>query len=110
MSADDRYDVSGLPEAQFEPGSDGMVLKNLLGITSKQTMDEAEARALEQAMDILIRNYSETHRFTAADLNGFSFPFGFNDRSLRFDFRLALDELGPFRFLSLGHFLFDGSI
>lgn len=53
MSVDDRYDVAGLPEAQFEPGSDGMVLKNLLGITSKQTMDEAEARALEQAMDIL---------------------------------------------------------
>ncbi len=70
MSADDRYHVSGLPEAQFEPGSDGMVLKNLLGITSKQIMDEAEARALEQAMDILVREYSETHRFTAADLSG----------------------------------------
>ncbi|MBI5115950.1 hypothetical protein HZA56_05710 [Candidatus Poribacteria bacterium] len=32
MSPDDRYDVSGLSEAQFEPGSDGLVLKNLLGI------------------------------------------------------------------------------
>jgi hypothetical protein len=29
MTADDRYDVSGLPEAQFEPGSNGLVLKNL---------------------------------------------------------------------------------
>ena len=68
MTADDRYDVSGLPEAQFEPGSDGLVLKNLTGITSKQVMDEAEARALEQAMDILVRAYSETHRFAATDL------------------------------------------
>jgi cell filamentation protein len=68
MTADDRYDVSGLPEAQFEPGSNGLVLKNLIGITSKQVMDEAEARALEQVMDILVRAYSETHRFATTDL------------------------------------------
>ena len=68
MTPDDRYDVSGLPEAQFEPGSNGQVLKNRLGITSKQDMDAAEARALEQAMDILVRTYGETHWFTAADL------------------------------------------
>jgi cell filamentation protein len=68
MTADDRYDVSGLPEAQFEPGSNGLVLKNLIGIMSKHVMDEAEARALEQAMDTLVRAYSETHRFTAMDL------------------------------------------
>ena len=68
MTADDRYDVSDLPEAQFEPGSDGQVLKNRLGITSKQDMDAAEARALERAMDILVRTYGETHRFTATDL------------------------------------------
>ena len=68
MTPDDRYDVSGLPEAQFEPGSNGQVLKNRLGITSKQDMDTAEARVLEQAMDVLLRTYGETHRFTAADL------------------------------------------
>ena len=56
MTADDRYDVSGLPEAQFEPGSHGLVLKNLLRITSRHIMDEAEARALEQAMDVLVRS------------------------------------------------------
>ena len=53
MTADDRYDVSGLLEAQCEPGASGLVLKNLLGITSKEVMDEAEARALEQ--DVLRR-------------------------------------------------------
>ena len=55
MTPDDRYDVSGLPEAQFEPGSNGQVLKNRLGITSQQDMDVAEAMALEQAMDVLVR-------------------------------------------------------
>lgn len=68
MTPDDRYDVSGLPEAQFEPGSNEQVLKNRLGIISKQDMDAAEARALEQAMDVLVRTYDEAHRFTATDL------------------------------------------
>ena len=68
MTGDDRYDVSGLPEAQFEPGSDGLVLRNLLGIQSRPDMDEAEAKALEQAMDVLVRTYGDTHRFTVADL------------------------------------------
>lgn len=68
MTPDERYDVSELPEAQFEPGSNGQVLKNRLGVTSKQDMDSAEARALEQAMDVLVRTYDEAHRFTAADL------------------------------------------
>lgn len=68
MTADDRYDVSGLPEAQFEPGSNDQVLKNRLGIISRQEMDATEARALEQAMDVLVRTYGESHRFTARDL------------------------------------------
>jgi cell filamentation protein len=68
VNPDDRYDVSGLPEAQFEPGSKGQVLRNRRGITSKQDMDAAEARALEQAMNVLVRTYGQTHRFTAADL------------------------------------------
>jgi cell filamentation protein len=44
----DRYDVSDLPEAQFEPGSNDQVLRNRLGIISKQEMDAVEARALER--------------------------------------------------------------
>ena len=60
--------MTGLPEAQFEPGSNEQVLKNRLGIISKQDMDEAEARALEKAMDQLVRMYDENHRFTAADI------------------------------------------
>lgn len=68
MKKDGRYDVSGLTEAQFESGSDEQVLKNRLGITSPQAMDDAEARALEKAILDLIGNYDERHRFTAADI------------------------------------------
>ena len=69
MKKDGRYDVSGLTEAQFEPGSHELVLKNRLGIKSAQEMDVAEARALEKAMSNFIRSYAEKHRFTAADLS-----------------------------------------
>lgn len=68
MSPDDRYDVSGLTEAQFEPGSDGLVLRNLLGITSPAEMDAVEANALIEAMDRLVRMYDAEHRFTAGDI------------------------------------------
>jgi cell filamentation protein len=64
----DRYDVSGLTEAQFQPGSNELVLKNLLGITSPEEMDQVEAKALVIAMDALIQEYDEEHRFTAGDL------------------------------------------
>lgn len=68
MTPDGRYDVSDLPEAQFQPGSNDQVLKNRLGIISQLDMDAAEARALEQAMDEFVRTYGDTHRFTATDL------------------------------------------
>jgi len=71
MSPDDRYDVSGLTEVQFEPGSDGLVLKNLLGISLPAEMDVAEANALVVAVDYLVRLYDEEHRFSANDIGEF---------------------------------------
>jgi len=68
VTADDRYDVSDLPEAQYESGSDGQVLKNRLGIASKQDMDALEASALERTVDALVRTCDATHRVTAVDL------------------------------------------
>lgn len=68
MKKDGRYDVSGLPEAQFEPGSNERVLRNRLGIKSPQEMDDAETRALEKTMVELVGKYDEKHRFTAADI------------------------------------------
>lgn len=68
MTPDNRYDVSGLPEAQFESGSGDQVLRNRLGITSKLAMDDAEARALQRATDRFIGTFDANHRFTAADV------------------------------------------
>jgi cell filamentation protein len=64
----DRYDVSGLIEAQFEPGSNDQVLKNHQGITSKPEMDIAEAVALEQTMDKIKDIYDEAHKFSSKDI------------------------------------------
>ncbi len=68
MGKGQRYDVSGLLEAQFEPGSRGRVLRNRLGIKTKREMDRLEAVALARAMDLLVRTYDREHRFSASDI------------------------------------------
>jgi len=40
----ERYDVSELAEAQFEPGSHRRVPKHLLGIRCKREMDRVEVQ------------------------------------------------------------------
>lgn len=68
MKKDGRYNVSGLVEAQYEPGSNDRVLKNRLGIVSPTAMDDVEVRALEKLLTALVAEYNETHRFTADDV------------------------------------------
>lgn len=63
-----KYDTSGLIEAQFEPGSRGRVLKNLLSIKSKREMDRVEAREQLRALEELSNLYDADHRFIAADI------------------------------------------
>ncbi len=63
-----RYDIDHLAEAQFEPGSRGRVLRNLLGIRGKRQMDAQEAVRLEAATDWAIRHVAADQRFTAADI------------------------------------------
>lgn len=70
MKNKDRYDVSALPEGQFQPGSRGKVLRNKLDITSKAEMDRLEAMALEKAFDVFLHTYDKGHRFTASDICG----------------------------------------
>jgi hypothetical protein len=41
-----KYDTSAGIEGEFEPGSNGAVLKNLKGITNKAAMDEQEILSL----------------------------------------------------------------
>ncbi|WP_202882288.1 hypothetical protein [Candidatus Manganitrophus noduliformans] len=57
MKKGGRYDTSGLIEAQFEPGSRGRVLRNLLEIKKKRVMDQVEQREQFRAIEELIRLY-----------------------------------------------------
>ena len=63
-----RYATDHLVEAQFEPGSRGRVLKNLLGIRGKRQMDAREALHLAAATDWAIRHVAADQRFTASDI------------------------------------------
>lgn len=68
MKKNGRYKTDGLVEGQYEEGSDGLVLKNLLSINVKQAIDEAETQKLYRATDELTGIYDQNHRFTAADI------------------------------------------
>jgi len=64
----DRYDVSGLAEVQFEPGSNNKVLRNQPGIISQSEMDIVEAVALERTVDKVKDLYDEAHQFSSNDI------------------------------------------
>lgn len=68
MKKTGRYDTSALTESQFEPGSRGRVLKNLLGIKSKREMDRVEAFEYIRAIEELPGIYDEKHRFKVSDI------------------------------------------
>jgi len=63
-----RYDTSGNPEGQFQPGSDNKVLLNKLGITDPQTMEEVEFDHLVQFQSVLFDELSMDQQVTADDL------------------------------------------
>lgn len=65
MSA--RYQVSG-PEGEFEPGSNEQVLRNLVGITSSDDMDELELRLLGELYDEVLAQNLPVRPLTVADL------------------------------------------
>ena len=62
-----KYKATG-PEAEFEPGSRGRVLRNLLGITRVRDMNEAESQTLELAQEAALDLYGLDHHFTAGDV------------------------------------------
>lgn len=62
-----RYEAIG-PEAEFEPGSRGRVLRNRLGITSVRALQGRESEALLAATQRVIDEVAVDHRFTAADV------------------------------------------
>ncbi len=63
-----RYDAQGL-EAEFEPGSRGRVLRNLLEIRSVREMHQCESEALLAATRELIEVTGLDQRFTADDIS-----------------------------------------
>jgi cell filamentation protein len=68
MVPTDRYDTSGLTEDQYEPGSDGTVLSNLLGITTREEMEIAETAALWRAQEQLLGEVEQDQSFTVQDI------------------------------------------
>ena len=64
----DRYSTSHLPEDQYEPGSNGTVLRNLLGISSLAEMKHVEEVRFERLMEDAAGHFSEDHTFTVSDI------------------------------------------
>jgi cell filamentation protein len=62
-----RYRAEG-PEAEYEPGSRGRVLRNRIGIRSVREMVERESAALVAATQRLIDETRVDQQFTAADV------------------------------------------
>jgi cell filamentation protein len=56
------------PEGEFEPGSRGRVLRNLLGIRRVGDIQVAESHALDAVQVWAIGTYDSQHRFTAEDI------------------------------------------
>jgi cell filamentation protein len=63
-----RYDTSQLPEDQYEPGSDGTVLRNLRGIVTRSEIDVIETAELWRVQEELIAEITQDHRFSSADI------------------------------------------
>ncbi len=68
MKKSGRYKTAHLVEDQYEPGSRGRVLRNLLHITRKREMDVAEAERYALAIPALADRFDQKHCFTAADI------------------------------------------
>ena len=62
-----RYDPSGV-QAEFEPGSRGRVLRNLLGVKRVGDINEAESQALLLAQAQATERYGDDQSFTAEDI------------------------------------------
>jgi hypothetical protein len=60
---------------QYQPGTDDMVLKNLLGITSREEMEAAETAELWRAEEQLLEEVEQDQSFTAEDIRAMTASF-----------------------------------
>lgn len=65
--ASGKYSAAGA-ETEFQPGSRGRVLRNLLGIVRVREMNEAESQMLGVAQETALDRYSADHRFKVVDV------------------------------------------
>jgi cell filamentation protein, protein adenylyltransferase len=86
--ASTRYAATG-SESQFQPGSRGRVLRNLLGIARVREIEDVETRLLGAAQREAEQAYGPNHRFTPADIRrlhrmwlGELYPWAGNYRTL----------------------------
>lgn len=84
----DRYHVSGA-EGDFEPGSDGKVLRNRVGIQTVEDMDELELTLLAQLYQAVLIDELPDRRLSVADLKnwhrrwlGNVYPWAGQERSV----------------------------
>ncbi|MGB0723310.1 MAG: Fic/DOC family protein [Gammaproteobacteria bacterium] len=64
----DRYDTTGKAEAEFEPGSNGAVLRNKLAIQDAAEMDDVELDLLIQLYDEIPEQVEVDQTITSDDL------------------------------------------
>jgi len=64
----DRYETANLIEDQYEPGSNGTVLRNLLGITTPEDLEIAETAELWLVQETLFGEVSRDQSFTVEDI------------------------------------------
>jgi cell filamentation protein len=67
MASKTRYDATGV-QSEAEPGSNGRVLRNLLGIKRVGDIKQAESQALLLAQAEAVQQYADDQRFTAVDI------------------------------------------
>ncbi|RJQ50600.1 MAG: cell filamentation protein Fic [Nitrospiraceae bacterium] len=68
MKKSNRYNTAHLVEDQYEPGSNGQVLKNKLGIATTSEMNKLEKEEQLRALDELTDIFEKDHRFSVADI------------------------------------------
>jgi cell filamentation protein len=68
MKKQNRYSTSGLIEDQYTHRSGGKVLRNLLGITTKEEIDRVETELLFEITDQLLDEFDDRRQFSTADI------------------------------------------
>jgi len=99
----DRYDVSHLPEGQCEPGSRGLVLKNLLGIKNRREIEALETERYIRTLDVCAHRYHEHHRFTSQDLREMHYEWLGGIYSWAGNYRQVNISKGNFPFAAAAH-------